>query len=138
MSDWDRYEAAEIVEIGSEVAVWAEELSKLTVQKDILAARVEQLTDQLAAEFKEESGEQSMRVGADRIVICTRSERWVWDTEILEEIISSKPELPTHIKRALSIDKRKFENLDDQTKRELLPALTRKAGKAAIKILEIG
>ena len=137
MSDWDRYETAEKIEVGSEVGVWVEEFVKLSAQKDAITSRIEYLTDSLAAEFKEEAGEQSFRLGDTHVVICTRTERWVWDTEILEEITASKPELPIHIKRALSIDKRKFESLDDQTKREFMPALTRKAGKAAIKILEM-
>lgn len=135
MSDWNAYRK---VDERSEIAVAAEEYQKLMEQKERIAQRLDVLGDQLAAEFKEEPGEQIMRVGDNRIITCTRPERWSWDTDTLEAVLAASPSLPPYVKRSLSVDKRKFEALDDASKGALLPALTRKPGKATIKVQEVG
>jgi hypothetical protein len=135
MSDWDAYKK---VDSRSDIAVAAEEFQKLMEQKERIDERLEVLEIKLAAEFKEEVGEQIIRVGDTRIVTCTRTERWSWDTETLEAILAASPNLPSHVKRSLSVDKRKFEGLSDDDKKTLLPALTRKPGGAKIKVQEVG
>lgn len=110
---------------------------RLNEQADRIRDRMEVLSEQLATNFLEESGDQHLRVGDNMLVICSRPERWSWDTETLEAIVAAKPDLPPHVKRTLSVDKRKFRALDETTQKELLPALTRKPGKAQIAVCEV-
>lgn len=134
MSDWDAYQK---VDARSEIAVAAEEFMRLSQQQEKIQERLDVLEDALAANFHEEAGEAVVRIGDEMVLICNRPERWSWDTPTLEAILSSQPNLPAHVKRSLTVDKRKFESLDDATKKALLPALTRKPGKAKIKVYEV-
>lgn len=134
MSDWDSYRK---VDSRSEIATAAEEFMRLTQEANKIRDRMEVLSDQIASNFQEESGDQYLRVGDNMLVTCTRSERWSWDTETLEAIVAAKPDLPPHVKRTLSVDKRKFRALADDIQKELLPALTRKPGNAQIKVSEV-
>jgi hypothetical protein len=135
MSDWDTYR---VVDNRSPIAVAAEEYEMLSEQKARIEKRLEVLGDQLAAEFVEQPGEQILLVGKTRVITCTRSERWSWDTDTLEAVLAAAPSLPPYVKRSLSVDKRKFEGLDDAEKKALLPALTRKPGKATIRVTQVG
>jgi predicted phage-related endonuclease len=134
MSDWDTY-----INISnrSDLERMAEEFLALSRELENTKDKLEKLSDGLSTEFSDESGEAVLVVGGKYAVICNRTERWQWDTEILEEILEEHPSLPDHVKRSLSVDKRRFQQLDDAEQKALLPALTRKAGKAQIKVAEV-
>jgi hypothetical protein len=62
-------------------------------------------------------------------VQVSRSERWVWDKDVLEDLFKEQP-LPEHVKRTLSVDKRKFKKLPMVEQEQLRDALTRKLDAA--------
>jgi hypothetical protein len=132
MSDWDTYQRAAP---NSRLADMAREYAELSQQAEQLEARLDLLKDHMLAEFSEESGEQVM-IADNLEITVNRQERWTWDNDILEDIYGSSDDIPPHVKRKMTVDKRRFQALDDEDKRELLPALTRKPGAAKITIKE--
>ena len=132
MSDWDTYQTAAP---NSGLAEAAQEYQALTRQQEELQAKIEALHDKILAEFSEESGEQTM-VADHYAITVNRQERWTWDADMLDDLFGNQEELPTHVKKRLTVDKRRFQTLDDEDKRLLLPALTRKPGPAKISVKE--
>tara|TARA_R110000822_G_scaffold16704_4_gene56619 strand:+ start:403 stop:804 length:402 start_codon:yes stop_codon:yes gene_type:complete len=131
MSDWDTEPANQTTELSGV----AEEYKTLVERKQQIDARLTVLSDKIVSEFVETSGEQSLTV--DNLTIhINRPERWVWDTEIIADLYPSDGETPPHITQKLSVDKRKFQGLEDHEKKVLMPALTRKPGAAKITVTE--
>lgn len=111
----------------------AEEYDKLTKERDAIGERIGQLENEIAHLFPEEAGELAKHTGKFEVVV-TRSERWVWNKEALEALFGSG-NLPDHVKRSLTVDKRKFQRLPKHEQEPLRPALTRKLDKPKIKVI---
>lgn len=133
MSDWDTQPITQPSDPA--LVAQAKEFADLTKRKEEIDARLEVLHDQILTAFTEEAGEQSLSLGKLHVNV-NRSERWTWDTELLDDIFAQSNNLPPHVKKRITVDKRKFQALDDDQRRELLPALTRKPGPAKITVKE--
>tara|TARA_R110000764_G_scaffold87422_3_gene168258 strand:+ start:2151 stop:2555 length:405 start_codon:yes stop_codon:yes gene_type:complete len=132
MSDWDTEEKNQ----SSPLADIAEEYRVLVERKEQIESRMTVLSDKILSEFIETSGEQSLAVSNKLTIHINRPERWTWDSEIIADLYPSDGDSPPHITKKMSVDKRKFQGLEDEEKRILLPALTRKPGSAKISITE--
>jgi len=111
----------------------AEEFDKLTKERDALDERIGQLENEIAYLFPEEAGEIAQ--STDRFeVVVTRSERWTWNKEALEKQFG-EGQLPDHVKRSLTVDKRKFQKLPQHEQEPLRYALTRKLDRPKIKVI---
>ena len=134
MSDWDTQPVTQSNDPALESA--AKEFADLARRKEEIEGRLSVLGDQILTAFTEESGEQVLPINNNISIIVNRVERWTWDTELLDEIFAQSDSLPPHVQKRITVDKRKFQALSDDQKRELLPALTRKPGSAKITIKE--
>lgn len=134
MSDWNAYTTVDSL---SPIASAAEEYLRLSEQMARIADRLDVLGEQIAAHFPESPGEHGLIIGNRHVVTCKRPEVWSWDTDILEQMFGTTTEPPAPVKRRYTVDKRKFQALEDGDKAALLPALTRKPGKAKIEVLEM-
>ena len=135
MSDWDTQPIT--APSDPALASAAREFADLARRKEEIEARLSVLGDQILTAFTEEAGEQALPIDNTTTVVVNRSERWTWDTELLDDIFATSDNLPAHVQKKITVDKRKFQALDDDQKRELLPALTRKPGPAKITIKEM-
>jgi len=133
MSNWN---TGSTVSASDSITESCKEYRDLAAKLENITNRMSVLRDEILAEFPEQAGQQEMRVGNKLTVIVKRPERWNWDADLLDSIFDGSQELPAHIKKRFSVDKRKFQGLDDEQKRELLPALTRKPGPATVEVLE--
>jgi hypothetical protein len=102
----------------------------LKVQADL-----ERVESEIARLFPEQSGEWVEEVQGYEVQV-SRSERWVWDKDVLEDLFKEQP-LPEHVKRTLSVDKRKFKKLPMVEQEQLRDALTRKLDAAKIKVMPL-
>jgi hypothetical protein len=134
MSDWDTQPITQPSDPA--LVAQAKEFADLSKRKEEIDARLEVLSDQILTAFTEEAGEQTIAVTNNLQVNVVRSERWTWDTELLDDIFAQSNSLPPHVKKRITVDKRKFQALDEDQRRELLPALTRKPGPAKITVKE--
>lgn len=130
MDTWEEYESQGETE---GLAKMAEEYGQLVQQIEHLAEKAETLKAKIEVEFPADAGEFNKQAGSYMITL-NRQERWTWDKEILETIYASSASLPEFVRRTYSIDKRKFKSLDDDQKKVLLPALTRKGGPVKISV----
>ncbi len=129
MSDWDDYEAAsESREISRKV----EEYETLVTKRDELNDQISLIEKQIISEFPEDFGEHS-KIAGNKVITINRSERYEWNQDLLAKIYREE-EIPTHIKRRLTVDKRVFSRLTDEEQAPLVPALTRKPGPVSIKV----
>ena len=120
-------------DVGSDAKELATELQEVTQQLEILAARKEQIEDEIARWFPEVEGKHEKHFDGLTIEV-SRTSRWLWDKDVLSDLFDNKP-LPTHITRRLSVDKRKFQKLTKSEQDELIPALTKKLDKAKVKVI---
>tara|TARA_B100000780_G_scaffold235545_1_gene176193 strand:- start:1949 stop:2368 length:420 start_codon:yes stop_codon:yes gene_type:complete len=135
MSDWDT--TPEPINNSSPALIAAvTEYRRINHTMDKLKEQHESLLETIASEFPVMSGEQAIVVN-DMTVTCTRTERWTWDNEMLEELFMLQDQLPDHIKKRLTVNKRMFMFLDDDQKQQLIPALTRTPGPAKVKVIEV-
>lgn len=129
MSDWDDYEAAsESREISRKV----EEYETLVMKRDELNDQISLIEKQIISEFPEDFGEHS-KIAGNKVITINRSERYEWNQDLLAKIYREE-EIPTHIKRRLTVDKRVFTRLTAEEQAPLVPALTRKPGPVSIKV----
>ncbi len=135
MSDWDTAPAP-INNSSPALVAAVTEYQRLAETLDQMKEQHEGLLETIAAEFPIMSGEQAIDVNG-MTVTCTRSERWTWDNELLEDLFASSDELPEHIKKRLTVNKRLFQFLEDEQKKALLPALTRTPGPAKVKVIKV-
>ena len=94
---------------------------------------IAQLETEIAHVFPEEAGERAMSTDSYEVLV-SRSERWTWDKAALEKAFS-QGELPDHIKRSLTVDKRKFLKLPTSDQEKLKFALPRKLDKPKVKVI---
>jgi hypothetical protein len=134
MSDWDTQASVNTADPALLAAV--KEYAQITGTLSKLQDRHSALADTIAAQFPIQSGEQAIDVDG-MTVTCSRLERWKWDAEYLDDIFASSEILPDHIKKKLTVNKRLFQNLEDEEKKVLLPALTREPGPARVKVIEV-
>jgi len=135
MSDWDT--TPEPINNSSPALIAAvTEYQRIDETLQSLKDQHEGLLETIAAEFPIMSGEQAIDVNG-MTVTCARTERWTWDNELLEDLFASADELPDHIKKRLTVNKRLFQHLDDDVKQVLLPALTRTPGPAKVKVIKV-
>ena len=104
MSDWDTTPAP-INNSSPALVAAVTEYQRLAETLDQMKEQHEGLLETIAAEFPIMSGEQAIDVNG-MTVTCTRSERWTWDNELLEDLFASSDELPEHIKKRLTVNKR--------------------------------
>lgn len=130
MSDWNTSD------VPDEMTKICEEWRTLAERKEAIENRMSVLGDKILAEFVEEAGEQTLPVGNKLTVTVSRPERWTWDSELIADLFPTDGEIPAHVTKRMTVDKRKFQGLDDEDKRVLLPALTRKPGAAKITVTE--
>ena len=135
MSDWDAYNSTSVSkpEFSSAVA----EYKMLVNQKEAIDQRIEALSYQILDEVSEEPGEHVLKVGEEHVVHIRIPERYQWDQDELKKILDDGNSLPDFVRKTLSVDKRRFDALDDAERKTLLPALTRKPGKPSIKVHEV-
>ena len=129
MSDWDDYEAASE---SREISRTVEEYENLVTQRDELNDQIGLLEKRIISEFPEDFGEHS-KIAGNKVITINRSERYEWNQDLLAKIYREE-EIPTHIKRRLTVDKRVFQRLTTEEQAPLVPALTRKPGPVSIKV----
>lgn len=129
MSDWDDYEAASE---SREISRTVEEYENLVTQRDELNDQIGLLEKRIISEFPEDFGEHS-KIAGNKVITINRSERYEWNQDLLAKIYREE-EIPTHIKRRLTVDKRVFQRLTTDEQAPLVPALTRKPGPVSIKV----
>jgi hypothetical protein len=112
----------------------ADEYAKLKSQSEAIADRLGQLENEIAYLFPEEAGEIAQSTTKFEVIV-SRSERWSWDKEALERKFG-EGSLPDHIKRSLSVDKRKFQKLPQHEQETLRYALTRKLDRPKVKVIQ--
>ena len=130
MSDWSTSDTPD------EFTKICDEWRTLAERKEAIENRMSVLSDKILAEFVEQSGEQTQAVGNKLTVTVSRPERWTLDSELIADLYPTDGEVPAHVTKKMTVDKRKFQGLDDEDKRVLLPALTRKPGAAKITVTE--
>ena len=135
MSDWDTTPVP-INNSSPALIAAVDEYQRVTETLESLKETHEGLLETVAAEFPIMSGEQAIDV-AGMTVTCTRLERWTWDNDLLEDLFMSQDDLPDHIKKRLTVNKKLFTFLDDEQKKALMPALTRTPGPARVKVIKV-
>jgi hypothetical protein len=136
MSDWDDYESKDAaLEPPKADSTLAMRIIAAKAALDAADAAYATLCDEAVALISDDFGEHIIDCGQHSIVL-TRSERYEWDTDALKTILGGK-ELP-FVKQKLSVDKRRFDALPEDEKKQLLPALTRKPGSVSIKVTSKG
>jgi hypothetical protein len=108
-------------------------LFELGLQHERISAEIEAIEEELTTLVPDEPGEHLLEAG-DFLVKATRGERWTWDRAELERMFTSEEELPDFVKRTISVDKRKFQDLTPAEQSPLLDALTRKPSKPAFEV----
>ncbi len=102
-----------------------------------LKEKLDVIREEILDFFPKEPGQyEQVSQGGTHLLEVRISEKWSWDEEKLAHIVDEK-ELPYFMKRKLSVDKRKFERLDEPEKDAYLDALTRAPGVARISVKEI-
>lgn len=129
MSDWDTLEAASE---SRTIARLIESYEEKVAQRDALIDEIKTLEKQILTDFPEDFGEHSRVVG-NKVVTINRQERYDWNQDLLAKVFADS-ELPDHIKRRLTVDKRVFQSLEPVQQAPLMAALTRKPGPVSIKV----
>lgn len=129
MSDWDMLSSGSE---SRETSRLIEDYENLVSQRDELDDKIKRIEKQIIADFPEDFGEHSRVVG-NKVLTINRQERYTWNQDLLHKIYQDE-EIPDHVKRRLTVDKRVFQRLDPDQQAPLLPALTRNPGPVSIKI----
>ncbi len=129
MSDWDMLSSGSE---SRETSRMIEDYENLVSQRDELDDKIKSIEKQIIADFPEDFGEHSRVVG-NKVLTINRQERYTWNQDLLHKIYQDE-EIPDHVKRRLTVDKRVFQRLDPEQQAPLLPALTRNPGPVSIKI----
>ena len=129
MSDWDMLSSGSE---SRETSRMIEDYENLVSQRDELDDKIKRIEKQIIADFPEDFGEHSRVVG-NKVLTINRQERYTWNQDLLHKIYQDE-EIPDHVKRRLTVDKRVFQRLDPDQQAPLLPALTRNPGPVSIKI----
>lgn len=119
--------------------VLLDEYAGVSSRLDELKERAEYLRATIAAHMPEDPGSHTRILsGRGRRVALTvkRNETFAWETDCLATAIGV-PAAPHPVKMKLSIGKADFEGLDDDYRKQVLPALTRKAGAPNITTHEV-
>ena len=132
MSDWDAYDSADDTTLSGQ----AERFKHLQELKEKCEDEMEGLKDKILESFSKEAGEQSLKTGSNLVTVRIQ-DRWEWDQDLMSDLYSEVDELPVHVSKRLTINKRKFNSLTDDEQKEVLPCLTRKQGTISIKITEV-
>ena len=134
--DWAVFEKTPIPSSTADERVekLALEYADLSIQKQEITERMQQLSQEIAHYAPESAEEHTFKTNRCEVSV-TRSERWSWDQEKLVEILGDdQTHWPDHVKRTISVDKRKFQKLPPQEREALKPALTRKLDAAKVKV----
>lgn len=132
MSDWNAYD--QTVPADSDLGQAARRYQELAEKKKAIEDEMSALAEErILPHFDEEPGERAILAG-DRVVTCKRAEVYNWDQGALTEIFGES-ELPSYARRRITIDKRRFDRLEESERRALLPALTRKPGSPRIEVV---
>ena len=132
MSDWDAYDNADETTLTGQ----AERYAHLAENKIKIEAEMEGLKDKILESFSKEAGEQSLKAGKNLETVKIQ-ERWEWDQEAMADLFAGQEELPTHVSKRLTVDKRKYKSLDEEEQKLILPCLTRKLGTVTINVNEV-
>jgi hypothetical protein len=130
MSDWDEFEG---LEKKPRLQRIAEEYEQAKQQYGSLKATIDDLEMRIVGEVPEDFGEHTIEAG-ELDIIVKRNDRFQWDQEILNEVLGDMVSLPSFVKVAYSIDKKKFNAASDEERELLLSALTRKQGTINITV----
>jgi len=129
MSDWEKFEEDTA---SSGVLTLIEQYSETKDTFDKSKELLSTLEAKIVAEFNEDFGEQSKKIG-NSIVTINRQERYEWNQNKLEELFTSG-EVPEYVRKRLTVEKRNFQRLTEAEQAPLIPALTRKPGPVSVKI----
>ena len=129
MSDWDMLSSGSE---SRETSRMIEDYENLVSQRDELDDKIKRIEKQIIADFPEDFGEHSRVVG-NKVLTINRQERYTWNQDLLHKIYQDE-EIPDHVKRRLTVDKRVFQRLDPEQQAPLLPALTLNPGPVSIKV----
>jgi len=129
MSDWDAFENDTAT---SGMQKLLEDYTETKVIFDESKEKMSTLEAGIIAEFGDDFGEQSKKIGTS-IVTINRQERYDWDQKILEALFHSGA-IPEYVRKRLTIDKRSFHKLTKAEQAPLLAALTRKPGPVSVKV----
>ena len=132
MSDWDAYDGADETTLSGQ----AERYDHLIKTKQKIEDEMEGLKDKLIESLSKETGEQSLKAGKSLVTVKIQ-ERWEWDQDLMFDLFSDRDELPAHVSKRLTINKRKFNSLTEEEQKEVLPCLTRKLGTTTINVSEV-
>ena len=134
MSDWDAYDPPQSV--NDAFAKVLEDYLERTNEAEQLAEQISVLKDQILFTVPEEIGEQVMEAGSYMVTV-NRNELWKWDADAVEAMIADQT-IPPHVTRKYSIDKKRFQQLDDKEQATYMHALTRKPGAPRIAVAKKG
>ena len=111
----------------------AHDYATLSLEAERISERLGQIEREIAHYFPEAVGDTAKTTGRYEIIV-SRSERWSWDKDALEEVFATGA-VPDYVKRSLSIDKRKFLRLSTSEQDAVKHALTRKLDNPKVKVI---
>jgi hypothetical protein len=120
------------------LAAFAEELHYLLDDESALKARKEELV----AEIERLAGTpDGLPVKAnDWNIEVTPGERWSWDKDLVAQLLEARgvtdgdEDLPDFVDRSATINRTRYERAPEEDRAYFAPALTRKEGKAKVKV----
>jgi hypothetical protein len=135
-SDWSVFErtASPTSTVEERVEELALTYSELAIKRKEIDEQMQQISAEIAHYAPETSTEHVFNTPRCEVSV-TRTERWSWDQNQLLEILGAdETTWPDHVKKNVSVDKRKFQKLSAQEQERLKPALTRKLDPAKVKV----
>jgi hypothetical protein len=143
---WELLEGRSILEDAASVSVddlrnarlgpLAKELTSKLAELEHLDAVVKALKLEVAHYFPETEGVHEWEDEFTHVEV-SYGERLSWDKHELERIFGES-ELPDYVKRTLSIDKKRYDNLPNEERAALASALTRKLSGPKVAVIAKG
>lgn len=111
----------------------APQLVEALADLEAAKTKVKQLTEDIARFAPEIAGEVHIH-GTIYSVTVKRAERFEWDSEVLSALYDGEAELPPHIKKKLSVDKKRYDRMTEEDRDALKSALTIKLSAPSIEV----
>ncbi len=150
-SEWDAFDtptrtpaeidaASRMAETERRAAEAAEALHYTRQELAELKAKETALVDELVHLYGQ-TDEGHPAKAQDWNIEVNPGERWVWDKDLVSELVGTlgaspaKPvEPPDFVDQTCTINRKKYEQADEAMRRLFAPALTRKPGRAIVKV----
>lgn len=125
--------SAETSSVAALVDDRAPQLVEALATLEAAKTRVKQLTEDLARFAPEVAGDVQIH-GLVYSVTVKRAERLEWDSEVLSALYDGEADLPPHIKKKLSVDKKRYDRMTEEDRDALKSALTIKLSAPSIEV----